>query len=303
MKFCVKCGNSIREGAFCTTCQRIDEKVLELSIPMCSCESVIWQNRWQKKALKTLLEKKYVCKIEESLPIVSKRQETHELILQKNNQKTQLMLTLTPQTCPTCQQQRTEYFEGVLQIRTTNQSVMDKAFAFVQGYLAKKDFHVTRVAEQKNGVDLYVTDKRKMNNMAHKIRNQFGGIISANPQLFSRNSQTSKDIYRLNVLIELPHFDKGDVIIWHGEPVLVTTLATISGTSLATGKRVKITYAKDLPILQVHKTTISHIQPLEAIHPETYQSEPIQNKPTKKYSLGEKIKVVIHNKGLYLLDA
>ena len=132
--------------------------------------------------------------------------------------------------------------------------------------------------------------------MGNKLYKKFGGIMKINEKLFSRNKQTSKDLYRVTVLYRPLGFLKGDIVKAGIKILQVTSISKkMSGINLATGKTDFIDYKKEnVEPLEVFKTTISKIYPeLEVIHPETFQSEKVMN--PRKMQLGEKIKVVVED--------
>jgi NMD protein affecting ribosome stability and mRNA decay len=265
---------------------------------MCHCGSVFYQNRWQRKKLQTLLSPLTRKRITAALPETCEKKTSVTI----KSEHLDILLTLIPQICPSCQKQKTRYFEGILQIRTTSRAMLDKALLIISATLEKKDFFTSRIDEHKDGLDFYLSDKRKMNNLAHKLKNTLGGTVSENPQLFSRNSQTSRDIFRLNILVCLPSFDIGDIVIYQDEAVLITSLSPLTGTMLSTGKRIKIPQKENISSLPLHKTTISKTIPcVEAIHPETYQSEPLVSHTDRLFFIGEKIKVAIHKNMIYFV--
>ncbi len=185
-----------------------------------------------------------------------------------------------------------KYFEGILQLRNITQEIID----FIEKKLNKtKELNISKIVEQKKGLDLYMTDKRKMERLALDLQKEFGGILKKSPQLFSKNRQTSKNIYRLNICLKFCDFKKGDVIKVNNKYIKVTnTGKKISGIDLTFNKKISLD-VEDFEILKEYKTLVSKVKPrIEVIHPETFQSVPVENKA--KVKVEQKVNVVVNDK-------
>ena len=104
--------------------------------------------------------------------------------------------------CKKCGKFGTEYFEGILQLRNPDKEVIK----FIRNQVKKqfdKGIFINKEVNTKNGIDFYLTSKRFLRTLGNKLNKQFKGELKISPQLFSRNKQTSKDIYRINVLFRL----------------------------------------------------------------------------------------------------
>ena len=191
---------------------------------------------------------------------------------------------------------RREYYEGVLQIRNANDEVMD----FIQNSIKKsKDVDVSKIKKVGKGFDLYISDRRYILYLGRKLKEQFGGILKKSPRLFTRDRQTSKDVYRVNVLLQLYDFKKGDILEINNQYIKVTNIGkTVSGKNLVTGKRVIfLLRTSDYKILKKYKTTVCKLKPdIEVLHPETYQNIRVDNKADVQ--MGEKVNIVIGRKVL-----
>ncbi len=187
-----------------------------------------------------------------------------------------------------------QYFEGILQLRNPSQEVID----FIKNKLKKhaEKFNISRIVEQKLGLDLYVTNKRYMQRLANDLQKNFGGILKKSPHLYSRDRQTSKNIYRVNVCLRFYDFKKDDVIKINKRYIKITNIGKkISGLNLENNKRVSFELKDDFEILKRYKTIVSKIKPnVEVIHPLSYQSIPINNKA--KVRLEQKITVAVNGK-------
>ena len=182
-----------------------------------------------------------------------------------------------------------QYFEGTLQLRNPSKGVLD----FIDASLIKSKVSVAKTIRHKNGMDMYLSSNKFVLKLAKQLHDRFGSTNKISRKIFTRDKQTSKEVYRLTVLTEFPMITKGDVVRFQTGIVHVSSVTKkVTGVNLSTGKKCSTKYTKDLKPLKKHKTTVSKVWPsLEVLHPETYQSVRTEN--TKKVSLGEKVSVVI----------
>lgn len=193
------------------------------------------------------------------------------------------------------------YFQGILQIRCENEKVLEDANRLLESMMKKTKAAITKTRMQKRGVDLWFDDKRKMKGIAENLAQELGGNVDLNPQLFSKDRQKSKNIYRLNILLQLPHYSIRDAILHDDKPYLIKGMGkNIKAIELETGRTKSIRYSKEDKVLEKQTTTISQVRPsIEAINPEDYQPGTIMN-PVPGLKPGQKLKVVVH-KGLFIV--
>ena len=200
--------------------------------------------------------------------------------------------------CNHCSKQQGDYFEGTLQLR----KVPDELLEYVYSYIKKNNIFIAKEKKQPNGMDITISDQRKIQNLGQYLQKNFGGILKISPQVHTRDRQTSKDVHRVNVYYEAPNYIKGDVVKVEDKMILVNKISkTLSGLDLISGRKTTVNLQdKEYAILKPMKTTVSKISPnLEVLHPETYQSTSVLNK--KKVRLGEKVKVVDDDGRMYVL--
>jgi len=173
-------------------------------------------------------------------------------------------------------------------------------------YTEKKVF-ANKIVEKKDSADYYFVTKRHILPLAQKIVRNFGGYYDPNAQLFSRNHLTSRDLFRLNVVVCVAPFKEKDVVFVDDQLVLITgTGKLITGFNLIKGKKYTFTYdekTKDnIKVMKKYKTTVSKIIPeLEILEPETYQPVSAKNPKEISLKLGQNIKVVEHEKEFYVV--
>lgn len=195
-----------------------------------------------------------------------------------------------------------QYFEGILQLRNPNKKVIDFILNSVKKQ-SKKGIFISKQVRVKNGIDFYLSSRKYLRTLGGRLFSEFGGKISFNEQLFSRDKQTGKNIYRLNVLFKVPYFEKDDVVEFGGKLVLVKKVGKkVSGTDIIGRKKVSFNYSEKISKLPTYKTTISRIKPnVEVLHPETYESVEVKNKRLGKLVLGEKVRIVIFKGEVYVV--
>ena len=126
--------------------------------------------------------------------------------------------------CHRCQVERyfnkthPDYFEGTLQLRNDNQELID---AVVKQFEKKGNVQIAKIKKLKTGIDVYVSSQRFLRTLGNKLQAQFGGQLIISRKLHTRHHLRSKDLYRINVLLRLPNFKKGDVINYKGDSVKV----------------------------------------------------------------------------------
>ena len=200
------------------------------------------------------------------------------------------------------------YFEGILQLRNPSQEAVD----FIEKQVDKAvNVHIAKTLEIKNGIDIYLSSNSFLMKLGKKLQKEFGGNIKVSSTLHTKSRQTSKELYRVTFLIELPVFKKGDVIAVKKETkkerkskqsetvIAVTSLdKKIHGISLRTGKKVAYGFEENIKTLDKHKVIVIKTHPdIEVMHPETYQNIKAVNKPKKTLKPGHKAIIVLAEDG------
>ncbi len=193
-------------------------------------------------------------------------------------------------------EQRSDYFEGVLQVRRANEEVL----VFIDEVLKKrKGVFISKIKKAGSGFDLYISDRKYISTIGKRLKEKYGGKLKQSPQLFTKNRQTSKNVYRINVLFELYDFKRGDILEINNNYIKVSNIGkTVSGLNLVTGKRmIFLMRTSDYKIMNKYKTTVCSVKPyLEVLHPETYQNIRVDNSADVK--MGEKVNIVMGKKVL-----
>ncbi|MCA9477652.1 MAG: hypothetical protein KC535_00715 [Nanoarchaeota archaeon] len=319
-KFCPKCGKPLSSGDLCSDCT---SETLEYTPPLIQVsefDRTFYKGSWHhfhdiEEVIKSRVIEALGKEVEIHIPPFEftpqpKEKTKLQVFAIIDGEEIPLEVKLSYMQCDYGQKQKTTYFEGIMQLRDPHEQV----FSFIDKemkLLAPKGVFITKTVEQKNGVDLYFTNKTQMQLLGQKISSKFGASMSAHPQLFSHNHQTSKDIYRLNILVTLPPCVSKDVITCSyprkGELLVqIRSMGKImQGVDLLTGKTVglELKNCTDLKVLPKQMTTISSIHPsVGVLDPETFQEEPLKNSSHHPFELGQKISVIKSSQGLFFVE-
>ncbi len=203
--------------------------------------------------------------------------------------------------CKACSRQSSRYFEGILQLRDVDEEIVE----FVRKDIGKnssKGIAIVDEADAKNGIDLYLTDKKYIRKIAETLYERYGGEYKLNAQHFSLDKQTSKKIFRLNALFRPSPFRKGDVVSYEGA---LYTILSLSKNNL-NANRILLISEKSLnldrqeveKVGEVKETRVVKVIPhIEVLHPETYDAVAVANPEYKKVKMGEKCTVAVVRKG------
>lgn len=128
-----------------------------------------------------------------------------------------------------------DYFEGILQLRNPS----DEVISFILNELDKrKNVFITKQKKLKNGLDLYFTDQHFLQGLGKKLSQKFCGELKISKKIFTRNRQTSREVYRVNVLFRYYPYKLGQVFTIRGEKVKLLRLGRkVTVKNVQTGKK------------------------------------------------------------------
>ena len=287
-----------------------------INISICNCGKFLDRHSWRAyKDIREIIVKR----IRDELPKAKIKFQTLELPVQRKDKKEiklvatykakdyQPLVVVKMTRCNLCEKEGSKYFEAVLQIRSPNEPVMERAVEYLQERvtgLRQRGLFINKIDRFDDGFDLYLTSNKLAQVLGRELLDHFGGNLKVSPRLFSKNHQTSKEIFRVSVLVELPGFGKGDYIIFNDKVYHVDKIGKkIKLINMQSGSGEIVEYAKlDYRILPRQKAYVSRTYPhLEVINPHDFQSSMVRNRPTHDYTTGQSIDVVIY-KGIYVVD-
>lgn len=203
-------------------------------------------------------------------------------------------------SCDQCGKLKTEYYEGILQLRGENKTALEKAHAFLledANAAEKKGVFITKIEAVKNGFDYYYTKQQYLTNITNKLVEKFGAAGKTHPELFTQKD--GKDVYRVNASVRLPVYEKGALVQYKNKMLQITTVGKqVTAKDLLTEKKTAIDEPKEMKILAMpdafKKAPVTKTRPhLEVLHPDTYQSVPVKNQIRNVKEIGKEVLVAI----------
>ncbi|MBN2459462.1 hypothetical protein JXB28_04205 [Candidatus Woesearchaeota archaeon] len=287
-----------------------------INLTLCSCDKYFDKGMWKPyhgiekliadKVKKQIPKAKVIFKNFE-MPMAQKEKKEIEVIAKVKDKETHVKVILKLAKCPLCAREGTQYFEAILQVRSLNVSVLEKAIDLLKKRVEKlrnKGMFINKVEPVSDGFDLFMTNKRIAQSLGKELHEHFGGVFKLSPRIFTRNKQTSKDLYRMSILVRLPDFQVGDIIINHDKVYKVDKTSTkIKLLDIEANNFVTTDYAKmHSHPLKAHTTYVSRIHPyVEVINPYDFQSSMVKNKSLPTLEIGQEVKVVVH-RGIYVVE-
>jgi len=203
--------------------------------------------------------------------------------------------------CKRCSRLGTQYFEGTLQVRNET----TESAKVLKEYLRHTAATIAKEEREGTGTDYYLTMKTEVERAARALRERFGGSIRSSARLFSKDKQTSKDIYRVTWFVELPPFRAGDVVRVEKSVLMVLELGKrIRFFNPARGKTEFHEYKEGRwEKIPVFETTVSSVDPeLRVLHPETFDEVKVWNANTSGHHVDERLNVFLDGKKAYIAE-
>jgi len=113
--------------------------------------------------------------------------------------------------CPTCNRRRSNYYEGILQVRAEDRPLTEqesgRLVAFVQDAIARRsakgeEVFITKVEEVRGGADVYLSSNKVARTVARELADAFRGTVGSSPKLFGQKD--GKDLYRVTYVVRIP---------------------------------------------------------------------------------------------------
>lgn len=135
-----------------------------------------------------------------------------------------------------------KYYEGILQLRNPTKEIL--SFLDAQIY-RRQGFFISKVERFKNGFDFYVSSKKAVIQIAKAIEQKFGGEIKTSAEHYSRDRNTSRDVYRITVMYRYYGVKKGDIVNIRGEDFkIIRTGRKLHVLNKVTGKKLIMGYGE-----------------------------------------------------------
>lgn len=321
-KFCPKCGDVlIGSNELCNNCREPDFEFKDMKIIICnSCNSYLNKNKWTKyKDINTVLKKISSHSIKTKITIkkipkeIKKKIDSYKagiksdinipIIHKKSLFDIPAKLEVT--LCNKCSKKGSQFFDSILQLRNCNEEILQFVHNEVKKQHKKGVFINKEVPIEKysiKDIDLYLTNQSYAKTLAEKIKKNYGGVIKKNAKHFSMNMQTSKTLYRLNILLLLPNYSKNDVIkidnhlykiISIGDKIHVEDLRTKHKTSIQNKDSYDVLKPTTFIVIKRHPE-------YEVLDPNTYYQARLMN-PSKNLEINQKIKVIVDGSEAWMI--
>lgn len=135
------------------------------------------------------------------------------------------------------------YFEGILQLRNAGDEVVEFVIKEVE---KTTDVHIAKIKNLKTGVDIYISKQKFLRSLGNKLQKTFGGQLLFSKKLHTVHRQTSKELYRVNMLFRMPNFKKGDIVDYKGDKIKIISMhKKVFAKDVKTGKKLNLNF-KDM---------------------------------------------------------
>jgi NMD protein affecting ribosome stability and mRNA decay len=328
---CPRCGSPETLGTFCADCLRelhpFVKTVKPAKLTLCvKCDQVKAHSDWKEmpqidavvKALSEALvfsndveissvefgeadleRKPGIKKTAQIIAVVTGRhQEANKDYEEDYDVPLQYEVTL----CPRCSKKGTSYYEGILQIRHQTPAVRDAIHEYLRQH---KNVRLAKEVPVATGSDYYLSDQRTISPLAKLLHGQFGGELKTSAQHFSYDHAAGKNLYRVNAYLEIPEFTKGDVIKREDSYFYILGVShKVKAENLMTGQQESFPYEQGTTQrLPIRTTQVSSIDPVEVLHPASYQSVvPTNSKyAPAELDVDDEVSVAVDGEYLFLI--
>ena len=199
--------------------------------------------------------------------------------------------------CAVCSRLKGGYYEGILQLRNEKSEMFGECKSEIeQSVHLREQVSITNKKKVKGGVDYYITDKKYLRSLSSNLHQKYGGELKISPHLHTTDRQSSKHVYRLNVLLRLPEFNVDDIIKSNGYYYKIASFSSdkVYGNNLEDGKSKPINMKDAERVAQrsdFKEVVVTKRKPhVEILHPVSYESVPVENNPEIK---GRKVRIII----------
>ena len=93
------------------------------------------------------------------------------------------------------------YYEAIIQLRPYDEEIFD----YIEAEMKKRKeaVFVTRIEEQKTGIDIYLTSQKFARTLGPKMKKRFRGWeLKMTRKIHTRDKQRSRDVYRATILFK-----------------------------------------------------------------------------------------------------
>lgn len=202
--------------------------------------------------------------------------------------------------CEKCSRQSGGYYESIIQIRANKRKIREEEIKFIidmiKSLLERESDNprafVTKIETKREGVDIYLGDKKIGEKISRSVAKSFGAEIKESKKIAGKRD--GKDLYRFTYLIKFPEYLKGDVVEDNGVIAVVSNVEKKKALSIKNGKSINLKSPKLIArredIFESYVVNLDD-KTLEVIDPESYKVITIE-KPEMEFSVGDKVYLV-----------
>ncbi|MEM3676205.1 MAG: NMD3-related protein [Thermoplasmataceae archaeon] len=254
---CVKCGDRLAiQGGLCESCIEDSIRIRRsgnIDIAVCpKCGSVKLRNRWLENPKGSDYAKHIETYIEIENPGLTLEVDPDSVSFDADNGIMLFNATASGDkfrsepmpmkedvrvawiSCPSCNKRTGSHHEAILQIRSSSgmrtqlvSQACDRALQLMERSMeGHRSSYVSRIADLKEGIDIYLGRKADGEKLAKEIGNEFFSITTVNKKLAGRKE--GYDLYRYTYLIRLLDVGCGSVLSREGVKYIVERVNTSS---------------------------------------------------------------------------
>jgi len=231
----------------------------EIKVILCArCHSFFMHNRWvqgktvaeafdlsAREGIRNAPEDVQITPVFEEEPKINPGiKRNFQIKVTTNEEEFLIPSKLEVTICPKCAKEGTQYFEGVLQLRNPSK----EAIRFVRDDLKEnkpKGIHLTKEVTERDGFDFYVTDQKYVQALGRRMHEKFGGDLKVTSRLFSKDTSTWKDLYRVTAYLKLPNIKVGEILHKGNRTLKVEHVGKkVHLIDTKTGKKITMSYEK-----------------------------------------------------------
>ena len=135
------------------------------------------------------------------------------------------------------------YYEGILQLRNIGNEVAEFTIKEIE---KNENTYIAKIKKVANGIDIYMSPQKFLRSLGNKLQSKFGGQLMLSTKLHTKSRETSRDLYRVNLLFRIPNFKKGDIIVYKGDKIkIISVHKKVFAKDIKTGKKLNISF-KDI---------------------------------------------------------
>ncbi|WP_456477945.1 60S ribosomal export protein NMD3 [Geoglobus ahangari] len=199
--------------------------------------------------------------------------------------------------CERCSRQAGGYYEAIIQIRASNRSLKDEELETISEMIAgsverehsNPRAFISKIEERREGVDVYIGDKRLAQKIARNIARAFGAEMKESSKIAGR--EDGRDFYRFTYLVRLPEYFVGDIVEEGGADVIVTSVEKRKGYDVMTGKPVNLrnprVVARGSELLESYVLSMDE-STVEILDPYSYEPVTVA-KPDFRFRAGDRV--------------